>query len=126
MKFTTLISASLMSLLLSACASSSLDSSNTTINNRSDLKTTLSATSSKIPEVFTQCVYAQLQVHYPSAGLRKKAVNLYEGYVPGVDRNTPRAIYDVHSTTDDVLANVTLKQVEPVDDLLLDIFKSCL
>ena len=129
MKFLALFGASAISLLLAACSGSSyLASVNSTNapNNSEQLITTLQATSNKIPEIYATCIRTQLQAHYPSSNLIKKAVNLYQGTVPGTDRDHPRAIYDISSTTDEILAVVTLKQVQPVDQQLLDLFNSCM
>lgn len=126
MKFSALMGASLLSIFLTACGSTYQDELASAKYDKSTLKTTIKATSSKIPETYVACVRAQLQTHYPSASFRKKAVNLYEGNIPSTERNAPLAVYDVQSTTDEILANVTLKQTEPKDELVYDIFNSCL
>lgn len=120
MKFTRLLFTVATVLSLSACASSSNDLT------RDTLTTTIQATSNRIPEAYVNCVTPQLQAQYPSASLRYKSVNYYEGYLPGVDRDNPRASYHVFSSTDDILAKVTLKQIKPVDQQFLEIFQRCL
>ncbi|MDY3331992.1 MAG: hypothetical protein SOX43_08580 [Pelistega sp.] len=91
------------------------------------LSTTLNnVRSDRVAKDIAACITPKLQANYPSASLTMLADSLYAGKVPGTEPNQPVAVYEISAATGEFLGSVTLKQAEPIDTALVDLFKSCL
>lgn len=91
------------------------------------LNTTLNkARSNRITDDIAACLTPKLAEHYPSASLTMLADALYAGKVPSSEPNKPVAVYEISAQTGEFVGSVTLKQAEPIDKALIDLFKSCL
>lgn len=91
------------------------------------LTTTLNQTkSNKTTKELAICVQTKLTEQYPSASLVMEADSLYSGKIPGTEANKPQAVYEVSAAPGELIGSVTLKQVNPNDTTLIELFKSCL
>lgn len=107
---------------LTACGTVNLPSTENT-----GLTTTINAAqSNKLIKHLAACVDTQLKAQYPAASLTMVADSIYSGKIPGTEANQPIAVYEIVAPTGELSGTLTLKQANPNDTAITDLFKTCL
>ena len=110
--------------LISACSTTNLFDNTPRYPH---LVTTMDKEQANIPVKFSaSCLQEKLKANYPAASLTYIMQNYYDGMIPGLEADKPKAVYDIFGSTDDINGKITLQQETPIDPALTELFRSCL